>query len=93
MHASILTVYYFCGSRLQFCTCDFHWNVQGWCKALVLWNFVLTAALGVQRLAILIGLDGLLPGEPHGHEIIHTWNICHAMRMQSDHAELNTQIV
>jgi len=28
----------------------------------VIWNFVLTAALGAQRLAILIGLDGLLPG-------------------------------
>ena len=55
-------VYYFCGSQLQYCTCDFRWNLLGWCKALVLWNFVLTAALGAQRLAILIGLDGLLPG-------------------------------
>ncbi len=31
-------------------------------KAIVLWNFVLTAALGIQRLAIQVGLDGLLPG-------------------------------
>ena len=54
---------------------------------------MLTAALGVQRLAILIGLDGLLPGEPHSREVIHTWNICHAMRMPSGHAEQNMQLV
>ncbi len=38
-------VYYFCGSDLQYCTCDFTWNARGWGKALLLWNFVLTAAL------------------------------------------------
>ena len=38
-------VYYFCGPDLQYCTCDFTWNARGWGKALLLWNFVLTAAL------------------------------------------------
>ena len=55
-------VYYFCGPDLRFCTCDFRWNLAGWCKALVLWNFVLSSALGLQKLAIRLGLDGLLPG-------------------------------
>ena len=55
-------VYYFCGPELAYCTCDFKWNLMGWGKALTLWNFVLTSALGAQRLAILIGLNGLLPG-------------------------------
>ena len=61
------TVYFFCGKQLQYCSCDFRWNVLGWCKAMVLWNFVLTTALGGQRLAILIGLNGLLPGEGGHH--------------------------
>uniref|UniRef100_A0A7R9VBC0 RING-type domain-containing protein n=1 Tax=Chlamydomonas euryale TaxID=1486919 RepID=A0A7R9VBC0_9CHLO len=56
-------VYFFCGRRLQYCTCGFRWNALGWVKATVLWNFVLTAALGAQRLAIQVGLNGLLPGE------------------------------
>jgi hypothetical protein len=55
-------VYYFCGPDLRFCTCDFRWNLAGWGKALVLWNFVLSSALGLQKLAIRLGLDGLLPG-------------------------------
>jgi len=38
-------VYYFCGPDLQYCTCDFTWNARGWGQALLLWNFVLTAAL------------------------------------------------
>ena len=49
---------------MQYCTCAFRWNLAGWHKALVLWSFVLSAALGVQRLAIQLGLNGLLPG-PH----------------------------
>ncbi len=56
-------MYYFCGSDLQFCTCNFKWNVAGWIKAGVLWSFVLTSALGVQRMFIQFGLQGLLPGE------------------------------
>jgi hypothetical protein len=55
-------VYFFCGNQLEYCTCNFRWNLAGWMKATVLWNFVLTAALGAQRLAIQVGLDGLLPG-------------------------------
>lgn len=39
------------------------WNLLGWCKALVLWNFVLTSALGLQKLVLQVGLNGLLPGE------------------------------
>lgn len=47
---------------MRFCTCDFKWNWAGWRKAFTLWNFVLTTALGLQKLAIKIGLNGLLPG-------------------------------
>ncbi|GIL76693.1 hypothetical protein Vretimale_8764 [Volvox reticuliferus] len=57
------SVYYFCGHELQYCTCNFRWNVWGWIKAVVLWNFVLTATLGAQALIIQAGLGGLLPGE------------------------------
>ncbi|KAK9906901.1 hypothetical protein WJX75_009933 [Coccomyxa subellipsoidea] len=56
-------VYYFCGEDMRFCTCDFKWNLAGWGKALTLWNFVLSSALGLQKLAIRVGMDGLLPGE------------------------------
>lgn len=56
-------VYYFCGSHLQHCNCNFRWNGSGWCKALVLWNLVLSSALGVQKLIAQLGLNGLLPGE------------------------------
>ncbi len=59
-------VYFFCGRRLQYCSCNFRWNAYGWAKATVLWNFVLTAALGAQRLATQVGLNGLLPGESGG---------------------------
>lgn len=55
-------VYFFCGRSLQYCTCHFRWNVLGWLKATVIWNFVLTAALGSQRFLLQIGLNGLLPG-------------------------------
>ena len=55
-------VYYFCGEDMRFCTCDFKWNLAGWGKALTLWNFVLSSALGLQKLAIRVGMDGLLPG-------------------------------
>ena len=55
-------VYYFCGSDMRFCTCDFKWNWAGWRKAFTLWNFILTTALGLQKLAIKVGLNGLLPG-------------------------------
>ena len=56
-------VYFFCGRDLRYCTCNFRWNLLGWGKAFVLWNFVLSTALGAQRFAIQVGLDGLLPGE------------------------------
>ena len=56
-------VYYFCGADMRFCTCDFKWNLAGWRKAFILWNFILTTALGLQKLAIKVGLDGLLPGK------------------------------
>lgn len=59
-------VYFFCGSRMQYCSCSFRWNLAGWNKALVLWSFVLTTALGVQRLMVQLVLQGLLPGELHG---------------------------
>lgn len=57
-------VYYFCGEDMSFCTCDFRWNWNGWGKALTLWNFILSSALGLQKLTIYVGLDGLLPGQP-----------------------------
>ncbi|PNW80246.1 hypothetical protein CHLRE_08g383800v5 [Chlamydomonas reinhardtii] len=57
------SVYYFCGSRLQYCGCGFRWNGAGWAKACVLWAFVLSAVLGAQQLLITAGLGGLLPGE------------------------------
>lgn len=56
-------VYFFCGPKMQYCTCNFRWNIAGWYKAFVLWNFVLSTALGVQRLIIQLGLCGLLPGK------------------------------
>lgn len=56
-------VYYFCGNNLQYCTCDFRWNYNGWTKAVVLWSVILSAALGIQKLIIQLFLDGLLPGE------------------------------
>ena len=55
-------MYYFCGADMRFCTCDFKWNLAGWRKAFILWNFILTTALGLQKLAIKVGLNGLLPG-------------------------------
>lgn len=55
-------VYYFCGEDMRFCTCEFKWNLAGWGKALTLWNFILSSALGLQKLAIRVGMDGLLPG-------------------------------
>jgi hypothetical protein len=57
------SVYYFCGPEYQYCTSAFRWNLHGWRKAVVLWNFCLSSALALQRLAIEIGLGGLLPGE------------------------------
>ncbi len=57
-------VYFFCGTAMQYCTCNFRWSLLGWYKAGVLWSFVLSAALGVQRLAMQAGLNGLLPGMP-----------------------------
>ena len=66
-------VYFFCGRNLQFCTCNFRWNLSGWAKAAVLWNFVLSASLGAQRCAIQLGLNGLLPGEGGGGTATHLW--------------------
>lgn len=56
-------IYYFCGQDYRYCRCDFTWNLAGWGKALVLWNFVVTASLGLQKLVIHCGLNGLLPGQ------------------------------
>lgn len=56
-------VYYFCGSRMQYCTCTYRWNIAGWNKAIVLWGYVLLTALGVQQLLVQLVLEGLLPGE------------------------------
>ncbi|KAL4531410.1 hypothetical protein Ndes2526B_g04468 [Nannochloris sp. 'desiccata'] len=57
------SVYYFCGPKYEYCTSTFRWNLPGWRKAIVLWNFCLSTALAFQRLAIEYGLGGLLPGE------------------------------
>jgi hypothetical protein len=43
--------------------CGFRWNLRGWNKAYVVWSFIITTAIAVQKLAIIIGLDGLLPGK------------------------------
>jgi len=56
-------VYFFCGRDMRHCSCDFRWNARGWRKAAALWSFVLSAALGAQRLLVQLGLDGFLPGE------------------------------
>ncbi|KDD72689.1 hypothetical protein H632_c3020p0, partial [Helicosporidium sp. ATCC 50920] len=56
-------VYFFCGRDMSYCTSSYRWNGAGWRKAVVLWNFVLSAALGVQRLLVSLLLGGLLPGE------------------------------
>ncbi len=50
-------------SAFAYCTSAYRWNLNGWRKALSIWNFVLSSALGVQHLVIEIGLGGLLPGE------------------------------
>ena len=57
------SVYFFCGPNYEYCTSSFRWNIHGWRKAFVLWNFCLSFALALQRLAIEAGLGGLLPGE------------------------------
>lgn len=77
-------VYFFCGRRLQYCTCNFRWNGLGWAKATVLWNFILTAALGAQRLLIQVGLNGLLPGRPPACFSDHSGCPCHAKRLLHD---------
>ncbi|KAL4421914.1 hypothetical protein ABPG77_005198 [Micractinium sp. CCAP 211/92] len=56
-------VYFFCGNRYQHCTPDFRWNGSGWQQAFILWNFVLSSALLLQKYVIALGLGGLLPGE------------------------------
>lgn len=60
-------IYYFCGSHMQYCEPSFNWNLWGWGKAVIMWNFVLSSALGLQKLAIQFGLDGLLPGNVAHH--------------------------
>jgi hypothetical protein len=57
------SVYYFCGEAMEFCTAGYRWNLRGWRKAAALWNFTLSTALALQRLAVEGGLGGLLPGE------------------------------
>lgn len=65
-------VYFFCASEeddASYCLPStnrmsaFHWNLRGWRKAVALWNFFLSSAVGMQRLIIEIGLGGLLLGE------------------------------
>lgn len=56
------SVYYFCGEGNLYCTCSMRWNAAGWAKACILWSFVLTSALGFQKLCIQVALDGLLAG-------------------------------
>ena len=56
-------VYFFCGPNLEFCSCNLDWNTEGWMKAIVLWNFVLSSTLALQKLLIEVGLQGLLPGQ------------------------------
>eukprot|EP00210_Caulerpa_lentillifera_P006184 g5908.t1 len=56
-------VYFFCGYNHEYCSCSFHWNIYGWWKAFALWNFSIAFAFGLQKLALLLGLGGLLPGE------------------------------
>lgn len=56
-------VYFFCGNNHQYCRCNFRWNILGWWKAFALWNFSISFAFGLQKLALLLGLGGLLPGE------------------------------
>ena len=50
-------------SALAYCTSTYRWNLNGWRKALSIWNFMLSSALGLQHLVIELGLGGLLPGE------------------------------
>lgn len=67
------SVYHFCTgpSRsntatvdvVHYCTLTFRWNMAGWRKAISLWNFILSGAIGLQRLCIEVGFGGLLPGE------------------------------
>jgi hypothetical protein len=64
-------VYYFCGRHMQYCTCNLSWNLLGWVKACILWNFVLSSGLGAQFLCIHLGLNGLLPGAAHPLTIMH----------------------
>lgn len=55
-------VYFFCGPEHEYCTCSFRWNLLGWWKAATLWNFSIATAVGLQKLALQLGLGGLLPG-------------------------------
>ncbi len=57
-------MFFFCGTRMEYCNCNFRWNSRGWAKAAVLWNFTLSSALALQKLVITLGLNGLLPGAP-----------------------------
>ncbi|CAD7698420.1 unnamed protein product [Ostreobium quekettii] len=56
-------VYFFCGPLHEYCTCGFRWNLLGWWKAVTVWNFSIASAVGLQKLALQLGLGGLLPGE------------------------------
>ena len=66
------SVYYFCGGpgfggstvdAVKYCSLNYRWNMAGWRKAMSLWNFVLSSALGLQKLLIEVAFGGLLPGE------------------------------
>ena len=59
-------VYYFCGSKFQFCTCDFRWNRYGYAHAAILAAFVLSTATALQNVVIAYAFGGLLPGKPRG---------------------------
>ena len=69
-------VYYFCGSQGRYCSCDMRWNLAGWYKAAVLWNFVLTTSLAIQKLLIQEGLKGLLPGQDCHYPAISPASSC-----------------
>lgn len=65
-------VYFFCSSEDEETTyclpsltkmSAFRWNLRGWRKAIALWNFFLSTAVGIQHFIIEIGLGGLLLGE------------------------------
>ena len=56
-------VFFFCGDDYRYCTSGFHWNLAGLQKAIVLWSFVMSSAVGARELILLIGVGPLYPEE------------------------------